>query len=198
MKLVMLTGISGVGKSTIARHIEDRINPIARLGFGNIIYEVLQREGTDAGRTEIRTTPNRFISISAIKTATTILQERVVNLRQSTNVLLETHAVVSDYFGFWIFPEISDFEAVKLDAVIVIHSPFEIVEQRMIQKPEGRNLISKQSFESYQSLQDAVAVNFCLMAKCPMYVVETDNDLLKTSAILINIFENIGMSFSMT
>lgn len=194
-KFVLMTGVPGVGKSTIARNIETRIRPIVRIGFGELIFEVKQQQGTTENYEQLRATPDKSITINYVSRAEEILLNRVAKFRHTTNILLDSHAVVNSYFGFRIVPEINDFERAKIDAIIVIHTPFEIVEQRVIREPKGRNLISKQSFEKYQTMQDAVAIHFSLMSRCPMYVVETDDDLSKSVSILIEIFESIGMSF---
>ena len=194
-KFVLMTGVPGVGKTTIARNIETRIRPIVRIGFGELIFEVKQQQGTTENYGQLKATPDKLIPINYVSLAEEVLLNRVAEFRYTTNILLDSHAVVNDYFGFRIVPEINDFERAKIDAIIVIHAPFEIVNQRVIREPKGRNPISKQTFEKHQAMQDAVAIHFSLMARCPMYVVETDDDLNKSVHVLIGIFENIGMSF---
>jgi len=194
-KFILLTGAPGVGKSTITRSIETRISPMTRIGFGDLIFEVKKQLGTIENYEQLRATPDKSIPINYVSLAAEVLLNRVTLLRHATNIILDSHAVVNDYFGFRIVPEINDFERVKIDAVIVVHAPFEIVEQRVIREPKGRNPISKHSFEKHQTMQDAVAIHFSLLAKCPMYVVETDDDLSKSLYILQEIFQSIGMSF---
>jgi adenylate kinase len=194
-KFILMTGVPGVGKSTIARNIQTRITPIVRIGFGELIFEVKQQQETPENYGQFKAKPDKSIPINYVNLAREVLLNRVDEFRDTTNIILDSHAVVNDYFGFRIVPEIIDFERAKVDAVIVIHAPFEIVKQRVIREPKERNLIPKQTFKKHQVMQDAVAIHFSLMARCPMYVVETDDDLNKSVRIMIGIFQKIGMSF---
>lgn len=192
---VLMTGVPGSGKSTIAHSLETSITPIVRIGFGELIHEIKQQHGVNEDYEKLRATPVKSIPINYVSLAEELLLTRVNSLRFETNILLDSHAVVNDHFGFRIAPEISDFRRVDLNAVIVIHAPFNLVEQRIRTEPKGRNLVSKQIFDQHQALQDTVAIGFSLAAKCPLFVVETNNSLDRTIQILLEIFESIGMSF---
>jgi adenylate kinase len=194
-KFVVVTGVPGVGKSTITRSIVTKIDPAVRIGFGELIFEVKQQQEIMVDYEQLRASPNKSIPINYVDRAAELLLEKVTLLRQTTNILLDSHAVVKDYFGFRVAPEINDFNKAKIDAVIVVHAPFDIVYQRLIKEPKGRTLISEQTFETQRTLQDAVAINFSLMARCPMYVIETSDNLDYSIRIFMDIFESIGMSF---
>lgn len=194
-KFVIITGISGVGKSTITRNVETRIKPITRIGFGELIFEIKNQMGATANYEQLRASPNEAIPINYVNLAEELLLSRVSQLRQTTNIILDSHAVVNDHFGFRIVPEISNFDKAHLDAIIVIHAPFEVVKIRLAKEPKGRPTISKQIFENYKTLQDSVAIHFGITAKCPVYVLETDNNLDKSVNNLKEIFRSIGMYF---
>lgn len=195
-KVILLTGIPGIGKSTISRLMVNKLKNITSIGFGDLIYEVLHNEGKKPSRNRIKTTPDKFVTINTIKTAAEILLKKIAEIRLCKNVLIESHAVVRDSYGFWIIPEINDFKKAQLDAIIVIHATFEIFEKRMKESTDGRYLISGETFSKYQSLQDSVAINFSLLSDCPLYIVETDNDLESTENSLLHIFKNIGIEIS--
>jgi len=194
-KLILMTGAPGVGKSTITRAIETHFKPIVRIGFGELIFEVKKQLGSTENYQHLRATPNKSIPINYVSLAEELLLNKAAQLRHTTNILLDSHAVVNDYFGFRIVPEITNFDKAKIDAIVVIHAPFEIVEQRLSREPKGRNPVSRQMFEDHKVLQDIVAVQFGLVAKCPIYLLETDDDLNRSVRALMEIFESIGMSF---
>jgi len=195
-KLILLTGIPGIGKSTITQYLEKKIKPIVRFSFGDLIYEVLQQKGVKCNRLQIRKTPDKFVTINIIKYASKILLERAMEARKINNVVIESHAVVRDFYGFWVIPEITDFKSARLDAIIVIHTSFNTFRKRMNRAIDGRYEISNQTFQKYQSLLDSVAINFSLKAGCPLYVVETGDDVDKTCLSLLHIFNNIGMKYN--
>jgi adenylate kinase len=194
-KFVIITGMSGVGKSTITRNIETCIKPITRIGFGELIFEIKNQMGATSNYEQLRESPNEAIPINYVNLAEELLLSRVSQLRQTTNIVLDSHAVVNDHFGFRIVPEISNFDKAHLDAIIVIHATFEVVKRRLAKEPKGRPTISKPIFESYKTLQDSVAIYFGLTAKCPVYILETDNNIDKSVNNLREIFRSIGMYF---
>jgi adenylate kinase len=198
-KVVLLTGVPAVGKTTLARYALERVTRLHVITFGEMIFEARRREEPGITYQEMRAFPTKQAAGRTIETATELLIERAGELRQTSNVLIDSHAVAKDEYGFRITP---DSEAVlkrlMLDAVIVLHAQPDTVLARMQSAPAGRRAVTPRQLATHEALQDAVAVAYAVASGCPVYVLEVCSELDESFRSLLRVFAAIGMELSMS
>ena len=196
-KVVLLTGVPAVGKTTLARYARERIAHLHVVTFGEMIFEARQREEPTITYQEMRASPTKQAAGDSIAEATELLIERAGELRRTSNVLIDSHAVAKDDYGFRITP---DSEAVlkrlMLDAVIVLHARPDTVLARMQSSPAGRRIVTPRQLATHEALQDAVAVAYAVASGCPVYVLEASSELDESLASLLRVFTAIGMELT--
>src|SRR5579884_2111149 len=142
-KVLLLTGVPAVGKTTLAKKVEEAISPIHTISFGEMILEVRRHDAPGSTYEELRRNPTREANIDLIGRATAFLIERISQLRSSTNVLIDSHAVAKDEYGFRITPDSqSTLQQFNWDAIVILHAKHEDVAARINLRATGRRQVT--------------------------------------------------------
>src|SRR5690349_10749951 len=120
-KIVLLTGLSGSGKTTLANELKKIIAPLEIIGIGKYILEVKQQERSTLEYWELYHNPTKTISEVDLKTVYQRLIQDSNRLIQTTNLILDGHAVTIDHYGFFVRPASREFlTRIPLSAVILL------------------------------------------------------------------------------
>jgi adenylate kinase len=192
-KVVLLTGVPGVGKSFVAAELERLFEPLTVIGFSSIIQD--QRPDQPSIRS-LRTDPDRYARSEDIDSATTELARRLEELRSNSNVLIDSHAVARTAYGFRITPDsVQTLQMLQLDAVLVLHDSPAAVIERTTADAQGRRPSSPDDVAHHASLQDSVSVAYGISSPCPVFVVNRgsnlDNDVQSIASILLSVGASI-------
>jgi adenylate kinase len=198
-KVVLLTGVPGVGKTTLVQFAHERVEPLHVITFGEMIFEVRKREEPELTYQHIRAAPTKHAAADIIARATDLLIERTRELRRVSNVVIDSHAVARDDYGFRITPDShAVLQHLALDAVIVLHAEPETVLSRIHAAADGRRAVTSRQLAVHEALQDAVAVAYAVASGCPAYVLEVDSEMDQTFVSLLRVLEAVGMELSMS
>lgn len=198
-KVILLTGVPATGKTTLASLLKDTIHPLHVVSFGRLILEVARQNNPDVTYEEIRRNPTQKAKTDLIGEAVRLLLQDIKKQRESTNIIIDSHAVAIDSYGFRITPDSYSFlEQVKYDAVIVLHAPHSEITKRIAAKPDGRRSINYDDIALLESLQDSVAIAYGVASNCPVFILnapKTNRELIKGA---LDIFTSINMGFAST
>lgn len=173
--VVMITGAAGTGKSTLSREANSRIRPLHRVDFGQLLLERKIAQGF-VGLTyeKLRAESATLISSEDVRAVDSSLIESLPKLRRTTHVLIDSHAVTREQYGYRITHYSSDdLSRIALDGVVVTYcDPAELVDRHK-RNPQGRPPITLFEAQHHMALQEAVAVHYAIACGCPCYLLDT-------------------------
>ena len=113
---MLITGIPASGKTTFTKQMEKLYNNIARIGFGDLIHQQMQ---DNVSYNELRKLPTDKINSTIINQIRDEIPKIIESLSDGKIILLDSHAVVHDIYGFRIIPELAQ-EINNLKAIILL------------------------------------------------------------------------------
>jgi adenylate kinase len=173
--VVMLTGAAGTGKSALAKEAGARIRPLHRVDFGQTLLNRKIAQGC-AGLTyeRLRAESASLISPEDVKAADAELIQSLPGLREEAHVLIDSHAVTRERYGFRITHySLEDLRRMALDAVIFPYCDPAVLVRRHKNDPQGRPPITEVEAQHHMSLQEAVAVNYAIVCGCRCFLLDT-------------------------
>lgn len=183
-KVVMVTGAAGTGKSTLCRLAVETIRPLKKVDYGGLLLERKKRQG-HAGLTydDIRSKSASLVTQEDVLATDEMLIESLPQLRTAGHVLIDSHAVTREAFGYRITHySFAQLQRLALDAVVVTYcEPNEVVARRE-RDPQGRPPISAFEAQHHMTLQESVAITYAISCGCPCYLLDTTT---KTAAAAV-------------
>ena len=133
-RVVIVTGVPGVGKTTVLRKLEE----IAReeglnvkvVNFGSHMLNYAVREGIVESRDKIRTLPLRKQLELQRLAAKSIVEEASKELGENDYLIIDTHALVKTVAGYWPGLPRHVIDELKPDMIAVIEADPEVIAAR--------------------------------------------------------------------
>lgn len=196
-KVLLLTGVPAAGKTTLANEVKETIQPMHVITFGEFILEVKKRGLPNVNYADLRSNPTREAGINLIEEATVLLLKHVSELRDKSNILIDSHAVAKDEYGFRITPDSHSFlQKIKLDAILILHANHQAVVSRINAKSDGRRLVTVEEVATHEVLQDSVSIAYAVATGCPVFIINADTPPKELLEKLLKIFDAIEMTYS--
>jgi adenylate kinase len=173
-KVILLTGVPCSGKTTIARLIKELKPQISTISFGEEIHNLLNTRKSIQYET-IREKPTRIATKALINEVKVIVEKKVINLKELNNVLLDSHAVVADDYGFRIIPEFD--KCGEIDVIILVNIDYSTFKFRCTVDAKGRKLLNEIDFNIMQQLQNSIVTAYSISSNCVVYVLNNHRNL---------------------
>lgn len=142
-KVVVVTGVPGVGKTTVISHLERLAQAeglkLKVVNFGTYMLETALKEGLVRSRDEIRRLPLRKqLELQALA-AKRIVEDAEGSLGEDGYLIVDTHALVKTVAGYWPGLPKHVLDHLKPDMIVVVEaSPEEIVARQERDKTRYR------------------------------------------------------------
>ena len=174
-KVVMLTGAAGTGKSTLAVECAAHIRPLYKVDFGQFLLEAKRKQGyPELTYDQLRTLSADIITPEDVRAADNAFIESLPALRARTHVLIDSHAVTREAFGYRITHyAFDDLRRISFDAIIITYCNPDVWLERRARNPQGRPELSPFEVQHHMALQEAVGLNYAIACGCPCYVLDT-------------------------
>jgi adenylate kinase len=139
-KLIIVTGIPGVGKSTVLDALKSLASESSKevtvINFASIMLDLAQREKYVTQRDELRHKPIDFQQKLQAEAAKEI--KRIT--KRSKMTIIDTHMVVRTDYGYWSGLPVTVLNELKPDAFVVIEAaPEEITSRRQTDRTRVRD-----------------------------------------------------------
>ncbi len=143
-RVVIVTGVPGVGKTTVLGHLErlagERGVKVKIVNFGTYMLETALKEGLVKHRDEMRKLPLRRQLELQRHAARRIAEDAARELGEEGYLLIDTHALVKTVAGYWPGLPRHVLEELKPDMIAVIEaSPEEVAARQARDKTRVRS-----------------------------------------------------------
>jgi adenylate kinase len=188
-KVILVTGVPISGKSETVKKISNLVMNSEVISFGQKIFDQLSSQVKDYS--DIRKEPTK----KANKDLILEVRENISNLikQANKNIILDSHAVVVDSYGFRIIPEFLPFQNLPytLHSIILLKIDYKTFLIRLKEDRKGRKNLTKDEFTMMQNLQASVATSYSILTGCPVYII--DNSINKEFDFqLSKVIDDIG------
>ncbi|MFZ8795117.1 MAG: adenylate kinase [Acidilobaceae archaeon] len=133
-KVVVVTGVPGVGKTTVLEHLARIASrkglKLKIVNFGNYMLETALKEGLVKSRDELRRLPlRRQLNLQALA-ASRIVENSVGELGENDFLIVDTHALVRTPAGYLPGLPFNVLEKLKPDMIVVVEAEPGVVVER--------------------------------------------------------------------
>jgi len=171
--VVMITGIPGVGKSTITRFALQKSRVKFRLvNFGDLMFDEALKAGLVEHRDGMRKLDPNVQKELQMKAA-----RRIVEMSQKEPILLDTHATIRTPVGYLLgFPR-EVIEVINPNFIVIIEAtPSEILGRRLRDLKRDRDVETEEQIERHQDLNRAAAVSYAMHTNALLKIIENHED----------------------
>jgi len=173
-KVVLLTGAPATGKSTLRRALSERIPNLRAFDYGQLLMERKADQGIKLRYDQLRRRSSAVIEPTDVAS----LDERVVagvrGLRRTMHVLIDSHAVTREVYGFRAIPfSLDRLRRLRLDAVLVLRCDPRCLVERIRERAEGRQDVTVELAREHQALQAGLGLTYAVACGCPAYILDT-------------------------
>lgn len=174
-KVVYLTGAPATGKSTLLSALEKTDVPLHVFSYAAELAKHLnKRVSKEITHEELRTSPSAVISPEDIRAVDDDLLRQVASFRGSTHVLIDTHAVSREDYGFRVTPfRAEQIRALNPSFIVCLYSDPRTICVRIQNDAHGRPQISEFTAEVHSELQNVVAVTYGIVTGAPVYFLDS-------------------------
>ncbi len=175
-KVILITGAAGTGKSTLVRMILETVEPFKRVDYGQLLIEHKARsEGASITYDELRRDSGAVIAASDVRAVDEWLIQNVPEWRSQGNVIIDSHAVTKESFGFRITPySLDQVRRIGFDAILVLVGEPSTLAHRISADTRGRPVIDVFQAGFQVQLQPSLAVLYAVTCGQPCFAVENN------------------------
>lgn len=172
--MLYLTGAPAAGKSTLSAALAEQLPELAVFEYGARLTEYLaSSQQSPLSQDEVRRRSSGVASSDDIAAVDQQLQAFVAEQRACRPVLIDSHAVTKEPYGFRITPySIDGIRQLAPTLVAMLYTNPEVAVQRILTNPGGRPNVSPFEASFHTSLQAAVAVSYSTALGVPAYLLD--------------------------
>jgi adenylate kinase len=173
--VIYLTGAPATGKSSLAQALSDRVPGLAVFEYGERLRQHLaQHTGEELTQETVREKSAAIASAQDIQLIDQALLNFVATNRQDSTVLIDTHAVTKEAFGFRITGfSFAEIQRLAPTLIFVLYAQPDVVLARITKSPGGRPRPTEWEASYHSHLQAMVAVAYATQLGVPVYLFDS-------------------------
>lgn len=177
--VIYLTGAPAAGKTTLVSRLSERVPNLLVFQYGQELTKFLRRKsGADLSQDDLRAKSSLLATEEDINSLDTELIRIVGEARIDRPVLIDTHAVTKEAYGFRISP----FSAGRLrelnpTRIVMLYASPEATIERITANPGGRPMVTGFESELHTSLQASVAITYAIDLGLPVHLLDSAKGL---------------------
>jgi adenylate kinase len=176
-KVVYLTGAPASGKSTLVHGLMDALPDLKVFEYGRAMSARLK--STDVGlplvtREGLRDGTDGHVTQTDIDEVDRQMTDWVRELRQHNNLIIDSHHVTIERYGFRIVPfSTAKLEALQIDEFWVLIADGAVSLERIRRDRRGRRIPSPFQADFHTMVQASLASQYAVLAARPLYVFDS-------------------------
>ena len=200
-KVVLITGAAGTGKSTLSRSLLRAARPFTRIDYGQLLLEHKAKEyGHQMTYEELRRDSAAVITPADVLAVDEWVIEQLPKWRSETNILIDSHPVTKESFGFRVTPySANQVVRIAFDVVIVLVGDPAKLALRIEANPEGRPAVTEFQVGFQVQLQAVMASLYAVTCARPCFAIDTTE--LNPEQVLgavLSLLQESGVPFERT
>ena len=185
--VIYLTGAPATGKSTTAAALANEVGAI-RLSYGELLTEQLSDKVAD--QTELRSRSSGVITPSDVERADLVMIERIRTLRETSMVVVDSHALTFESFGFRAVPYSADqLRSIGYTWIICLYASPSVLRARIVANPGGRPLPSDEDLMRHEQLQASLALAYAHTLGIPVAFIDSGVELKTVTGRILQLVE---------
>jgi adenylate kinase len=173
--VVYLTGAPAAGKSTLSQSLKKRVQPLAVFEYGQQLTAHLARRVPTLAQTDLRAKSSRIATPEDIIAVDNSLIAFVANERKRAHVVIDSHAVTKETYGFRITPySLERIAELQPTMIVMLYTAPDIALARIATTPAGRPRVTHWEAAFHTQLQGAIAVAYATRLGIPVYLLDAD------------------------
>ena len=188
--ITLLTGVPGVGKSTVAAGICASDPGASVLNFGRVLFHLARSRGASGLTYEtFRQRSWEFVDSALIEAATSEAHDRISAANRLEHVLVDSHAVSTEAYGFRSTPDTPRLlELFSYDLIVQLHAaPEVILERHEASNNTGRLYRTVSDVATATALQFATSTYYAGITGCTLHVVDASPGVEQVVATVLSL-----------
>jgi adenylate kinase len=161
-KIIYLTGAPAAGKSSTARLLEKRVSNLEVWQYGaRLTAHVRERQADVSGQDDVRRLSAKVITQEDVSAVDDELLTFVAERRGMKNVIIDSHAVTKESYGFRITPfSLQRFAVLAPNEIWMLYTNPDVAMARIAADAGGRPMIDAEQARMHTALQASVAATY--------------------------------------
>lgn len=171
--VIYLTGPPAAGKSTLCERLAERVPDLEVLHYSMLLRDYLAQQGSSTTEDGIRRASAAIITPQIVSKVDDFLIERVQALRAKRPIIIDSHAVTKEKYGYRITPfSLEKFRKLAPTHVCLLYIDSKTVMKRISQRPQGRPKVSSFEADFHRYLQSQVAIAYGMDLGLEIYALD--------------------------
>lgn len=189
-KVIMLTGASATGKSTLSNALEQAVPTLQSISYGKLLFSLKKQEYPNLTYEELRSKSAQIVTPKDIANLDNEMLVWLAENRKKSHIIIDSHSVTAETYGFRITPYgLEQVARLKFDAVVSLYCSFRTMQARIEGKSRGRPLLDESQFNKHITLQDSIANMYGIISNCPIYHIDTANEVSTLLTTMLSILD---------
>lgn len=185
--VIYLTGAPATGKSTLVQALVNSVKPLAAISYSARLKDyIARRDQREVDTQELRARSSGVVTPDDIEVIDGLLIEEVQHLRQHAHVVIDSHPVTKEAYGFRITAfSVAKLQAVRPTMICMLYAEPEVVVERIQIDPQGRQGVSHAEAAFHTELQSSVAAIYGVLLGVPVYLFDSSKPVEEIAEAII-------------
>ena len=185
--VIYLTGAPATGKSTLMAALQRCLAPMVAFSYSKELADLVsQRDAAAYSQKDMRSRSSGVISPGDVDTVDNALVKLVAERRESAHVVIDSHPVTKESYGFRVTPFASErLDAIRPTMIVTLYASPAVIIGRIAANSMGRPTPTEYEAELHNHLQGAVAVIYGMRVGVPVYFLDSNQPVQQLLAEVI-------------